>query len=99
MAEPRKRSRPLYRPDGPHGYGRYSDGCRCEVCCEAKRTYMRARRQKAAARRELAAAGGGYHFVPNITHGRSGYNEFSCRCPVCRDAKNGSDRRRVRRAS
>lgn len=76
----------------PHGYGRYTRGCRCDVCRFAKAAYMRAKRVTGKRKRQLAQANGeGYHFVPGITHGISGYSDSSCRCPECCSAKREAD--------
>lgn len=79
----------------PHGYGRYTRGCRCEVCRFAKAAYMRTKRISSGRRRRLVqATGEGYHFVPGITHGISGYTDFNCRCPDCCSTKREHDARR-----
>lgn len=78
-----------------HGYGRYTRGCRCEICRTAKADYMRARRVTSREKRVAAEADGwGDHFVPGITHGIGGYDNFSCRCVSCRAAKREKDKRR-----
>jgi hypothetical protein len=61
-----------------HGtVSRYNDhGCRCSDCREAIRA-------QAITRREVTQANGGTHPGP-ITHGRSGYINYSCRCETCR---------------
>lgn len=57
-----------------HGYSRYTHGCRCEVCREAKRLYEKQRRA------ERLATG-------DIHHGtRHGYDS-GCRCVDCRIAR------------
>ena len=59
----------------PHGYGRYTSGCRCSVCREAKRRYMKARR------------GLGLD-VDSPLHGTyTGYDSYGCRCWPCQVAK------------
>lgn len=82
----------------PHGYGRYSRGCRCGVCRAAKAAYSRSRRSRARTLANLWGNGlsrDGRHFVPNITHGRYGYEERGCRCDICLGsrAKNRRDRK------
>lgn len=80
-----------------HGYGRYSSGCRCEICRAAKSTYMRERRGRAGAIRELSEASGwGRNFVPDAAHGISGYQDSGCRCETCRSAKAAASARESR---
>lgn len=75
-----------------HGYGPYTRGCRCDVCRAAKADYMRRKRAVAAEWRALAEADGwGRHFVPGITHGYAGYQDWHCRCAVCRAARAAHD--------
>lgn len=74
-----------------HGYVPYTRGCRCEVCRNAKSTYMRAKRRRARRVRESV---GGRLFVEHIRHGTAGYKDHSCRCEVCRAAKSAEDARR-----
>lgn len=59
-----------------HGYGGYSKGCRCAKCRAAKAAYMRLKR---------AAEPTGH--VDGITHGYAGYQDYKCRCDICRTAK------------
>lgn len=66
-----------------HGYGRYSRGCRCEVCRDAKAEYMRQRRLAASEVAAMQAGLGRLSRVSGITHGRYGYEERGCRCEVC----------------
>jgi hypothetical protein len=81
-----------------HGYGPYTRGCRCDVCRAAKAEYMRARRVTGQAKRAAAESDGwGRHFVPDITHGIGGYDNFSCRCSICCSAKRAAGRRQYRR--
>lgn len=100
---------------GPHGYNRYTYGCRCEVCRKAKADYMRARRATArliAQEHTRSATGrrgangntrtpGAYRYVaPVKTHGtRAAYEEHGCRCFECTDARVQSDMRYRRSAS
>lgn len=82
-----------------HGYGRYTHGCRCEVCRQAKSDYMRDRR--AAARRraqtvralndELPPHRRSFMPIPGITHGKAGYEEQGCRCVECVGARSEAD--------
>jgi hypothetical protein len=74
---------------GDHGYSRYADGCRCDVCRAAKAAYMRARRAEAKAN----VLQDGPNYVPYITHGIGGYTNHLCRCFTCRTAKREQDRR------
>ena len=79
------RDAPPYK--GPHGYGGYSAGCRCDSCRIGKRNYMRAKR-KTAARTQRAAADPDTYVAPGITHGTySGYTDSYCRCAACLNAK------------
>lgn len=64
-----------------HGYGAYTNGCRCEVCRRAKAAYMRLKR---------AAEPTGH--VEGITHGYAGYQDYKCRCDICRTAKYRADK-------
>ena len=81
-----------------HGYGRYSNGCRCDVCRSAKTDYMRRKRITGRAKRRAAEADGhGRHFVPGITHGISGYQDHQCRCRTCLAAKSEAWFRESRR--
>jgi len=72
-----------------HGYGPYTRGCRCEICCTAKREYQRTFRNNWRARRnrQVALGAGGRNLIDGITHGYAGYTEYSCRCAVCSAAK------------
>lgn len=91
-----------------HGYVRYSRGCRCDTCRQAKADYMRDRR--AAARRTAQAhtqsstgnrgsrftafsPGASRHVVNTHKHGRYAYDELGCRCEVCTTAKTVSYRK------
>lgn len=69
-----------------HNYTGYAAGCRCDVCRAAKNEYMRTRRQAARLRAQLAAGRPALRFVEGIQHGRYGYEERGCRCPVCMEA-------------
>ena len=61
-----------------HGYGPYTNGCRCEICRKAKAAYSARAR---AAGRENARAG---RYPSGVTHGsRSAYEERGCRCEKC----------------
>jgi hypothetical protein len=96
-----------------HGYGGYTDGCRCQTCRTAKADYQRQRR---AAARQLAhrftttsdgrpANRSGNAWAPGATrlvldlnrHGLAGYDEHGCRCRTCTDA--GLQARRPRRVT
>ena len=76
----------------PHGYYRYTAGCRCKVCREAKAAYIREKRAAARARGEVGASRGA-HFVPGIKHGIYGYQEQMCRCEVCVETARAVKRR------
>jgi hypothetical protein len=61
----------------PHGYNRYTAGCRCDICKAAKAAYMKARRDAAFLGRSTVP--------PGVRHGtRSTYEEHGCRCDSCR---------------
>ena len=70
----------------PHGYNRYTYGCRCGICKAAKADYMSARRGAAFLNTAPSP-------VPGITHGRAGYEEQGCRCEVCVEGKRANWRR------
>jgi hypothetical protein len=83
-----------------------NDHCRCDDCRRANAEYMRAlsRRiiaKRAAVRRFVESRGtGGRNYVDGITHGRTGYCTYSCRCDVCTTAcTEGNRRYRERRAT
>lgn len=80
-----------------HGYGRYTLGCRCDVCGEAKTAYTRGRRARARARRDAARAAGLEYIAPGITHGLYGYQAHACRCLTCKlaNAQSSAKYRRV----
>ena len=76
-----------------HSYGGYTQGCRCDICRDAKAAYMRKRRRAAS----LNPASGP---VEGIKHGTLfGYQERGCRCDDCVEAKRNDGRCRYRRAS
>ncbi len=75
-----------------HGYGGYSRGCRCDECRTAKAEYMRARRATARRLADRFTDDAGAHFVPDVTHGRVGFEEHGCRCPQCVEARRSSQR-------
>jgi len=78
-----------------HGYGAYSNGCRCDECKAAKREYMRRKRHDASAARRNAGVG---YVAKGITHGTySGYQDAYCRCYLCSAAKSDRDHRGARR--
>lgn len=80
-----------------HGYGPYSNGCRCDTCRAAKADYMRTKRARAAALRiavEIATGGRiRYYAGDHFQHGLAGYQDLGCRCPTCTAAKSASDRK------
>lgn len=67
-----------------HGFSRYGYGCRCEVCRAGKAAYMRKRRAAGRQARLAAETEGRRYVAEGITHGLTGYKEFSCRCLTCR---------------
>lgn len=67
-----------------HGYGRYTMGCRCDVCAAAKVTYTRDRRARARARRDAARAEGREYVAAVVKHGLYAYQNHSCRCLTCK---------------
>lgn len=73
----------------PHGYNRYTHGCRCEECRAAKATYMRDKRARARAV--------GQRVVEGIKHGTAGYKDHLCRCETCLGAKTAEWERRKAR--
>ena len=71
-----------------HGYTAYTRGCRCEVCREAKRRYMSARRstRRMTDRIEVVEpiTKARWLIAPIEKHGtRYGYEERGCRCAAC----------------
>jgi hypothetical protein len=82
-----------------HGYGRYTMGCRCQVCTTAKVAYTKRYRQRSRQLRDAARAQGVEYIAQGIKHGLSGYQAHSCRCPVCKLANADSSMRyRARKA-
>lgn len=85
----------------PHGYGRYSNGCKagsdgrsCDDCRTAKREYMAQRRRDAKERRRAfeAANPGKTYVVYGIRHGgTAARKEHFCGCLTC----NGGRRRKA----
>lgn len=80
-----------------HGYGRYTTGCRCDVCKAAKRAYGRNRRALARARRDAARAEGREYVAAVVKHGLYAYQNHSCRCLTCKlaNAQSSAKYRRV----
>lgn len=70
-----------------HGYSRYVQGCRCDICRTASATYQREARACAKARRDAAQANGERYVATGIKHGLYGYQRHYCRCFACRLAK------------
>lgn len=86
-----------------HGYGAYTNGCRCDVCREAKRVYMAARRAAGAeppwndrAARWSSRVGLSRVCLPHVQHGTTGYRR-GCRCWDCTDSNAKAWRERKRR--
>lgn len=76
-----------------HGYNRYANGCRCQVCRMAKRQYMRDKRGRAAERRRRSDNPSKYVAL-GITHGTyAGYTDAQCRCNLCAAVKADHDRK------
>lgn len=73
-----------------HGYGGYTNGCRCATCRQAKADYTREARMRA--RWRSGTDGGG-----SFKHGRSGYDNAICRCGVCCAAKRAAGQAAYRR--
>lgn len=76
-----------------HGYTAYTKGCRCDVCRIAKRHRMRSDRAAAKARLEAS----GTQVATGVSHGKSTYENHSCRCDKCCQAKRDYDTKRRRR--
>ena len=67
-----------------HGYSGYTNHrCRCDVCREANRVQRADARAFWRKERDQIRATGFEHVVIGITHGISGYTNYSCRCDVC----------------
>jgi hypothetical protein len=61
----------------------YNGGCKCEPCVVAHRKRMAVLRTARWAQRVIGEDGYWFHpFAPN--HNRSTYNNYGCRCAVCR---------------
>jgi hypothetical protein len=75
-----------------HGYSPYTHGCRCQVCRDAKAAYMRDKRSRGHKVRRFVESrpGAGRNYVDGITHGYAGYQDYSCRCEVCRAASSSA---------
>lgn len=82
-------TKPPKRPGTEHGYGAYSNGCRCSVCQDAKRVRQRALRDVWRVLYQTHKDQFDYPYVveANITHGYAAYVNFFCRCEVCTAAK------------
>lgn len=66
------RSRVATEGAAVHGYGGYANGCRCEVCTQAKRDYMRSARAEGKIidrRRNHDPRASGYTSRPSLEHG------------------------------
>lgn len=83
------------RPSTEHGYGAYSNGCRCHVCREAKRLRQIALRDPWRALYQAHKDQYDYPYIveANVTHGYAAYVNFFCRCQVCTAAKAQSSQR------
>lgn len=83
-----------HKCDLDHGYNRYTHGCHCEVCTEAKRERQKAYRAEKKRRLtwQQTFGSGGRHFVAGIKHGYAGYVESFCRCDVCTAARHDQQR-------
>lgn len=67
-----------------HGYGGYTNHkCRCDICRNANREQRASARAFWRKERTQMRAAGFEHVVVGITHGISGYTNYSCRCNVC----------------
>lgn len=82
---------PLPAARGPCKGGRYTAGCRCDLCKARNREYKRRGNIGRRARRETA----------DFKHGISGYVNHGCRCDVCGQAQSernarGAHRRKER---
>jgi hypothetical protein len=61
-----------------HGYSAYSNGCRCQVCRDAKAAYMSSKRKEATASAQAGMS------VESARHGtRVAYKDYGCRCETC----------------
>ena len=77
-----------------HGYGRYTNGCRCDVCTEAKAAYMRAKRSKSQQVPGGLINDKGRYVAPIDKHGTiHGYQQHACRCFDCTAAKSAATKR------
>jgi hypothetical protein len=72
-----------------HGYGRYTAGCRCDICRAAKRHRQNELREpwRKLLRAHREEFGWAPYVVHGIKHGYSGYQNFFCRCDECVEAK------------
>jgi hypothetical protein len=70
-----------------HGYSGYTNyRCRCNICRQANTDRQYESREYWRASRDQIRATGFEHEVTNISHGISGYTNYSCRCKVCVEA-------------
>lgn len=80
-------------PNFTHGYSGYTNyRCRCVVCTEANRLRQREARAFWRKSREDIRATGHEQVVRNISHGISGYTNYSCRCTTCVTANRSRER-------
>jgi len=85
--------------EGVHGYGPYSNGCRCDTCRDAARVRRHEQREQHRLALREARANGKVNIVDGITHGISGWSNFMCRCVVCSEAKREESAQRPRRST
>lgn len=71
-----------------HGYLRYAEGCRCQVCRAGKTAYIRGVKERSRLARIAAEAQGRHYVVEGIAHGMNGYQYHNCRCLTCREVTN-----------
>ncbi len=81
-----------------HGYGPYTQGCRCEVCRQAKAAYMQSKRARARSARTASPSDA--VFIADVrAHGISAYQDQQCRCGPCLLAKSEAGKRETRRSA
>lgn len=82
-----------------HGtrYGYAECGCRCELCKQAHRSYMRSQRRKRYAERQEVDGRLVHMKAPHGT--KNGYGYYGCRCERCFTVQSDANRARPRKGA